>query len=270
MPELPDVETMRRYLERTSLRRRVAEVERVDGYVTRGTRARELHEALRGARLASTARIGKNLLVRLADGAARPWLALHFGMTGRLLRLEAGEVPPAETRLLLRFAGAGGGALALVDRRRLGRVALADSPGGFADSRRLGPDALDPALTEEAFLRLLERRRGRVKAALMDQSLVAGIGNVYSDEILFQARIAPLERLARMSAPRRRRLYRALREVLRAAVEAEGDPARMPEGWLLRRRREGEPCPGRCAGTVERVKLGGRSAYWCPRCQKAG
>lgn len=260
MPELPDVESLRRYLDATSLHQTIRQVDVDAARELSGISAARLRERLEGRSLVETRRHGKHLFARL-DGDG--WLRLHFGMTGWLQYLEDGERPPY-TRLMLHFPRGRG--LAFACRRRLGRIGMVDDPGSFVADQGLGPDALDPAVTQSAFRQLLAGRRGTVKSALMNQRLLAGLGNIYTDEALFQAGIDPRTEPGDLDMSAVDRLYRAMRHVLKVAIDHEADPSRLPRSWLLPYRRAGVGCP-RCGGTVERITMAGRSTYFCSRCQ---
>ena len=150
------------------------------------SRSRPFIAKLTGNRFEASRRHGKHLLVRLrSDG----WLTLHFGMTGSLVYFRRTSDDPPYDRV--RFDFEGGRHLAYVNRRMLGRVGLADDADEFIRAEELGRDALDPAFDLEAFNRAIEGRRRDIKSVLMDQTLMAGIGNIYADEILFQARLHP-------------------------------------------------------------------------------
>ncbi|MFO7958876.1 MAG: DNA-formamidopyrimidine glycosylase family protein [Candidatus Brocadiia bacterium] len=259
MPELPDVEAMRRYLEATSLHQKVEGVEVRDDYVLKGVTPPDLREALVGREFRSTVRHGKNMLVELDEP---PWLRLHFGMTGNL-NYHRGEAPGLEhVRVLLRFSG--GYRLAYLCQRKLGRISLPESPEAFVQEQGLGPDAL--SVDFDDFRRIMDGRRGRLKSALMNQHIIAGLGNVYADEALFQARLHPLRTVDSLSERRLEALHHAMRDVLRTSIARGSDARDLPAGYLLHRRGEGEDCP-RCGGTIERVKVNQRSTYFCPRCQ---
>lgn len=139
-----------------------------------------------------------------------------------------------------------------------------DSVDQFVEAHKLGPDALSLDLNE--FRELASKRGGKVKPWLMNQSVMAGLGNVYSDEVLFQARVHPDCQLKSLDDKKVRDLHRATMKVLKAAIKAEADPARMPKSFLLPHRRDGEHCP-RCSGELEKIKAAGRTAWLCPRCQ---
>jgi formamidopyrimidine-DNA glycosylase len=260
VPELPDVETLKRYVDSTSLHHRIKKVD-VDAPRMLRVAARSLRVALTGSEFSETARHGKYLLIRVKQG---PWLFLHFGMTGRLEYAKDTGERPVHTHLLMHFAN--GYRLAGIWQRRLGRIGLADGPAAFAEAHDLGPDAWDPRISLKDFKRMLREHRGTIKAALMDQSFLAGIGNIYSDEILFQSGIRPDVKVPHLPDARMNALYRALRHVLRIAIARQADPDRLPESWLLPHRYKAGKCP-RCGGALEEKRSSGRTAYFCPRCQ---
>jgi formamidopyrimidine-DNA glycosylase len=263
MPELPDVENFGRYLREHALGRTIEDVSIRDKRVLRKLPVERLRRRVIGRRFVAVRRHGKHLLVRLDDGG---WITLHFGMTGSLAYFTDDE-PPYDR---LRFDFGDSSHLGLVDPRRFGRVGVADDAESFIAAERLGPDAVDPALTLARFRALLAGRKGTAKAALMDQSLIAGIGNIFSDEILFRARLHPLEPISRLDPARVGKLYRTMRAALRQAIaRGAGDNAfieRLPKGWFLPHRKDGARCP-RCGARVGRLRFPGRSAYFCPRCQ---
>ena len=261
MPELPDVETWKRYVDATSLHRRIRRVEVDAPRMLKGVSGGQVAEALKGTSFESTQRHGKHLFVELSSGG---WLMLHFGMTGYLRYRETADADLEKARLVVWFGGERH--LAGFWQRRLGQIGLVDSPGDFAREEGLGPDALDPEIDLARFREMLGARRGSVKSALMDQGFLAGIGNVYSDEILFQAGLHPKAAARELDEGETRSLYRAMHHVLDVAIECQAEPERMPDSWILPRRSEGERCP-RCKGEVQPIKISGRTAYYCPACQ---
>jgi formamidopyrimidine-DNA glycosylase len=254
MPELPDVEAFRGYLDATALHHAVTGVHVRDERILEGTTPAALGRALHGRALTGTRRHGKHLLALVEEDGA---LVLHFGMTGGL-RYEREPQLGRSDVMVVDFDN--GYHLVIESQRRLGRVGLTRDPEGFAGARDLGPDAL--SLSEEAFLGCLGSGRATVKSALMDQGRLAGIGNVYSDEILFDAGIHPRRRLSGLGDDERRRLYGSLRRVLEQAADCGADPDCFPDDWLTPAR-EARPCP-RCGGTIEKLTVSGRTAYACP------
>jgi formamidopyrimidine-DNA glycosylase len=267
MPELPDVERFRQHLAATSLNRTIDDVTIRKAKVLALPGAK-LRQALQQRRMTRTRRHGKQLLVELDNGR---WLALHFGMTGRLLHFKNMKDDPDYDRVRLDFAD--GSHLAFDDRRQLGRVTIVEDADDFIRKQKLGPDALDPQLGEAAFVAILAPNRATAKAALMDQTLVSGIGNIFSDEILFQAGIHPQAPVKALGRADLARLYRTTRKVLKTAIArgggAEEGTDRLPKSFLAPRREQGASCP-RCRGRIEILKFSGRTAYFCPACQTIG
>jgi formamidopyrimidine-DNA glycosylase len=267
MPELPDVELFKRHFDETSRDRTVARVEVLEARVLEGLAPAAFAARLQGRRLGAGRRHGKHLLIALDDGT---WLALHFGMTGRLQYFAEPQDDPPYDRV--RFDFADGGHLAYVNVRLLGRVRLVADAEAFLAGIPVGPDALDPGFDLAAFEAMLAGRRGGLKAVLMDQSLVAGIGNIYADEILFDARLHPGLKPAALDAAARRRLFHSMKQVLETTIAcgagSESLFERLPAGYLLPHRRLDGACP-RCGGGLDRIAIGGRRGYFCPRCQPA-
>ncbi len=259
MPELPEVEVFRRYIDRTSLGQRIRGIDVRSKVVIRGTPEEELRAALVGAELEATGRHGKYLFVRLSTGR---WLTWHFGMTGEPVYFHDPSEEPKYVRFLLIFPHA---YLAFDDPRMLGRIGIARSMDAYIKERRLGPDAL--SVSEGEFMSILGRSRGAVKSALMDQHKIAGLGNIYSDEVLFQARIDPRSDCQRLSEDDLRSLYAHMRGVLRTSIRHKTDFSKFPSTYLLHDRRRGAPCP-LCSGTVATLTMGGRTTYYCPACQR--
>jgi formamidopyrimidine-DNA glycosylase len=257
VPELPDVEGFRRYFARYATGRQVLGVRVHDAALARNTTAQVLGRILTGRRFGKPSRTGK----WLTAPAEEQCLLMHFGMTGLLKWTTDGRDHPHD-RLVFHLEG---GELRYRNMRRFGGVWLARSA---ADVERitgpLGPDAM--TLDRDQLGELLSGRRGGIKAALMDQRLVAGIGNLLSDEVLWRARIHPRAPARDLSPRRLDALDRELREVI-AASNRRG---RIPpiEGWLTGARHERDArCP-RCDAPLRRSTVAGRTAYWCPRCQR--
>jgi formamidopyrimidine-DNA glycosylase len=260
MPELPEVEMARRHLEATSLRQTIREAEVKDIRILSEVSMQELEEALVGRQFCSALRHGKRLFLGLFN---RLYLTLHLGLTGWPVYLKPGAEMPRHTRLLIFFDH--GSCLALEDPRIFGEVGLTESPQAFLAGRRIGPDALqlDPA----GFLRIMSGRRGLIKPALLNQSLVAGLGNLYADEALFQAGISP--RARHLDDGHLEVLFSSIQEVLRTSIANNADFEKLPRSYLLPHRRKGGSCP-RDGTLLCREKIGGRTSYYCPEHQKTG
>ena len=265
MPELPDVATFARYLDATSLHQTIEGVEVREPRLLEGLAPRDLERGLEGRRFAATRRHGKYLFAPFdpdGDGA----MVLHFGMTGfpRYYRRDGRE--PDYARMLVRFEG--GGTLAVVSRRLLGEVRLTDDVDAFVAAHDLGPDALHDVTDVGALQEALAGRHGMVKPTLMNQNVLAGIGNVYADEILYQAGLDPRTPVDALSGEQMKTLLRTMRRVLTTAIDRGADPDAYPRRWLTPRREPGRACP-RCDGTIQRIEVSGRAGYWCPSCQRS-
>src|SRR5437899_1729203 len=260
MPELPDVETFKRYLDATSLHQRITGVDVRSAYVLKGVSARELERRLKGRSFESSCRHGKHLFVR-ADGDL--WLRLHFGMTGSLQYFKCYQRAPKHTRVLFAFVHAH--CLAFEDQRKFGEIGLIEDVNEYLKKRALGPDALDVSLSQ--FRKIFGKHRGAVKTILLNQKLIAGIGSIYADEILFHTRIHPAAEIGRLGEKTVGRLFRTTRYILQKAIEAKADVDLMPKSWLMPHRGKGGKCP-RCGRELKSATIGGRTAWFCPHCQK--
>jgi formamidopyrimidine-DNA glycosylase len=261
MPELPDVQVYKEYLDATSLHQRMEGVDVSRDEVLGNVSTRSLQRRLSGRTLESTRRHGKYLFVRVSDSE---WLVFHFGMTGYPAYASARE-PPRHTRVLFRFAK--GFHLAYVSQRMIGKIEWAKDPDAFIKQHRLGIDALDHALDAERFRDAIQRKRGSIKSALMNQETIAGLGNVYTDEILFQAGLHPRSAVSDIDQASLTKIHRQMRRVLNSAIKARAQPDRMPKGFLTPRRgAEDATCP-RCGKPLEKTKVSGRTTYFCLSCQ---
>ena len=281
MPELPEVETVAR-----DLRPRIVGATIVGARCT-WSRTLRTHSpeafaaAVAGRRVEAVGRRAKLIVVDLSGGAA---LTIHLKMTGQLFVVPADTPVDPYVRLVLELADDRD--VRFRDIRKFGKVGLygrdpvtgdlvTESGGGavFAD---LGPEPLDPAFTLRDFRRRLRRRSGRLKPLLLDQSFVAGVGNIYADEALWAARLHPLRHAASLRLPDERRLFEAIRSILSEAVERRGssiDDYTAPDGdgsmqeRLQVYQRTGESCP-RCGRPIKRIVIGARSTHFCSWCQR--
>jgi formamidopyrimidine-DNA glycosylase len=261
LPELPEVEILRRYLNATSLHQEIRNVETHTDQILEGISIHELKASLKDRSFDSTRRHGKYLFVALDN---KDWLVLHFGMTGRLKYYRDPSEEPEYTRLLIEFEN--DDHLALVMPRKLGMVQLISDVENFIQEKELGPDVYESHFDYDTFKGLLEGRRGTIKSTLMNQQIMAGIGNIYSDEILFQARIHPKKPVNQLGDEALREIFRATKEVLEMAIERKADPDQFPASWIIPHRNKGGQCPN-CGGEVKNIIVSGRSAYYCPSCQ---
>jgi formamidopyrimidine-DNA glycosylase len=278
MPELPEVETVRRGLEAGVVGRTAVSVSATGARTVRRQGATELQLRLTGRRFEAARRRGKYLALLLDEGGA---LVVHLRMSGQLLLVADASLPLVpHTHVVIGLDD--GSELRFVDPRTFGEVYVAGDlgPGGLpVELERLGVDPVADGLPPARLGRALSGRRLPVKAALMDQRLVAGIGNIYADEICFRARVRPDRRCDTLTPPAVRRLAEATVEVLEEAVAARGSTladARyrdlMGEAGEFQHShavygRADQPCP-RCGRPVTRTKVGGRSSFYCGRCQR--
>ena len=259
MPELPELEVFKRYVDSTSMHQEIEKIEVKNGKVLGGVSADDLERGLEGRTFETTRRYGKHLFVGLDNGE---WLLLHFGMTGGLKYYKDAGAEPTHSRVLISFANCYH--LAFDDQRLFGKVDLIEDPDSYIREHKLGLDPLD--LDFPAFRKRLEGRRGEIKATLMNQQLFAGIGNIYSDEILFQVRLHPRTSVGRLDEGTLHDLHEQTGRVLRLAIERGTNPGSLPESFLLPHRQEGADCP-RNNGKIQKTKAAGRTAYYCPTCQ---
>jgi formamidopyrimidine-DNA glycosylase len=265
MPELPEVETIARDLAPKIAGRTISGVDvrwrrSVD---QRGHAARSLV----GDTIARVRRLGKYVTFDLASGRTA---TIHLRMTGRLIADPPAPLP--HTRIILRFEG--GGSLVLSDARKFGRLRIIE--GDAREALGIGVDPFDPALTPKRFAELLHKRRAAIKVFLLDQRHVAGIGNIYASEALFDARIRPTRRAGSLKPEQVAALLRSLRKVMRKAIYHRGSSvddyvdAAGKQGEFQKKLavygRGGLPCR-RCQATVRRVVLAQRGTFFCPVCQ---
>jgi formamidopyrimidine-DNA glycosylase len=265
MPELPEVEMARIYLQATIRLQPIRAVAVLDERILYGVSAEALELSLAGEQFISIQRHGKRLFLQLQDDL---WLTLHLGLTGRLVYLQARvaeadvvEVVPSHTRLLISFQN--DCRLAFDDPRIFGEVGLTKSPSIFLAERKIGPDALQ--LNLDGFLEIMRGRRGAIKAMLLNQSLVAGLGNLYADESLFQAGICPRSR--GLGEKELMALFSSIQEVLKTALSTGANLANLPDSYLLPHRHAAGTCP-RDGSLLMHEKIGGRTSYYCPKHQK--
>jgi len=257
MPELPDVEIMKDYLNATALHKRIAEIEVMERSLLGGVSERELRSFLKGSRFEKSNRHGKYLFVKTGD---RGWLVLHFGMTGFLAYFKNPEQSGKHTRLRIDFHN--GYHLAYDCQRKLGLIDWTKEPEAFIKKKKLGDDPCGEHFDLSRFEEILGGRKGSVKSALMNQHVISGIGNIYSDEILFQAGIHPKREVHSLHRNDIRTLFDSLREVLDTAVEAGADPEQMPSHYLTPVRGKKEKCP-KCGGRLEKATVSGRTSHFC-------
>jgi formamidopyrimidine-DNA glycosylase len=283
MPELPEIEVLVRHLRPALRGKRIRRVTLRRAKVLRPTSAQQFRRALLGAKFTGLSRRGKYLRFRLRVRAGgKPLVVLgHLGMTGRMFLAEKGERWPKHAAVILDLGRAN---FIYEDARYFGRMSLDLSPVS-----KLGPEPLGGDFSPEIFRESLKHSRQAIKVRLLDQSLVAGIGNIYASEALFRARLSPRLAADRLTRAQVKRLWHAIRGVLTEAVEYGSTVplhfgAGKTDGLFYFGRRPGapdyyeeqlrvydrawRPCPD-CRGPIQRIVQAGRSTFYCPHCQKA-
>lgn len=265
MPELPEVETIRREIVEALSGKKISEVLINNPRVIR-QQPQEFKRGVEGRTITGALRKGKLLIIELSGGVS---LAVHLKMTGQFVYPGKGTA----SRVSFRFSD--GTLLDFNDTRLFAELRLVEDWKQLAFVRGLGPDPFE--MTQEAFNALLTGRRTKIKVLLMDQGCIAGIGNLYAVEMLFAARIHPERQAGSLSADEKKRLYQAMRDILSSAIKFQGssvdDYVRLTgdQGRFVPHLkvygREGKPCAG-CKGKVKRTTMGGRGTYFCPSCQK--
>jgi formamidopyrimidine-DNA glycosylase len=277
MPELPEVETIRRDLEREVVGKRIKTVT-VTGArsIRRHTNKKQFVSRLEGTKISGVERRGKNLILRLDSGDL---LVVHLGMSGQLLKASAREEEPKHTHVVFTFTQ--GGQLRFVDPRTFGEM-FVTTPEELTDEvpelAHLGIDPVEEPMSWQTFGHLLMRHPMKLKAFLMDQSIIAGLGNIYSDEILWQAGLRYDRMSSSLSAQEMRRLSRALVETLHEAIKhggstlsdqqyvnLSGKPGDFQEQHQVYDR-EKQACR-RCRAPITKAKFQGRTTYFCEQCQ---
>jgi formamidopyrimidine-DNA glycosylase len=273
MPELPEAEVVAQ-----QIRSRLLGAQLMDMWVGRADIVREGLTTVpwyRGASLQSVERFGKSVALGFVNGRVCRYMVAELGMTGLLLFQSVPTKYPQHVHVKLSFEGASELELRYWNPRRFGRLSLLDKVGLERYlARRFGVDPL--SVSQQDFLRVVRQRRGRLKSLLLHQQVIAGIGNIYANEILFRAGLHPNTQVGRLSVSKVERLYVIMREVLEEAIACGGSSVRDffapdgTEGQYKRRHlvygKEGQPCPNRCGRMIQRLR-GERSSYFCPLCQ---
>ncbi|HUK31967.1 MAG TPA: bifunctional DNA-formamidopyrimidine glycosylase/DNA-(apurinic or apyrimidinic site) lyase [Candidatus Acidoferrum sp.] len=270
MPEAPEVEAVARSLRPLISGRTIRACKVIHRIAARPQSASLLERNLRGALVKRVMRRGKYLLLKLTRGV----LVLHFRLDGQLIWFDGAPPRGIHVDVLLNFNR---GALGFVDRRHFGRANWHQDAATVPSLRALGVDVFSRSFTHTAFHQLLGASRRPLKILLMDQSKIAGLGNIYSNEALWHARLHPRRRSNGLNAAESRLLYKAIVSTVKRALECCCSPApnfRDPEWWFQGIERilkvyalEGKPCR-RCETRIRRIQQGGRSTFFCPRCQR--
>ncbi|MFA6001378.1 MAG: DNA-formamidopyrimidine glycosylase [Thermoleophilia bacterium] len=273
MPELPEVETIRRQLANSVIGHTFTNVAVQDPLVTAPAAVKSFKRQLLGRNVIELSRRGKYLRFELDNGFM---LVIHLRMTGRLTAVNLPIDKDLKKHLRLLFCFEDETCIAFNDARRFGKAFILKASEAMEYWKKMGPEPLDRSFNAARLKRILEKRNRPIKSFLLDQHMVAGIGNIYADEALYLARIHPLCPASELSDDEIDLLVRSIKSTLRSAIAHKGssiDTYRDSEGrkgefqdTFNVHRREGEPCPA-CGRTVEKIKVGGRGTYFCPACQ---
>ncbi|RYH04318.1 Fpg/Nei family DNA glycosylase [Salipiger sp. IMCC34102] len=258
MPELPESDAARRRIADQCLNRTIegfdlGEVSHVE------LPSKAERDRLVGTQFSTTRRHGKYIFAGTKGG---PWLHVHLGMSGSLRVWEEGEAEPDFARLTIRFEG--GRRLSFHDPRKFGVLALVEDVDAFIEDKGLGPDAMQ--IGDNAFADVIGSTRGAIKSALLLQSKLAGIGNLWSDETLYRCGVLPDARACDLEAATISHLHRAMQDIMGLVMDKNADYSQLPQDWLIHHREAGAACP-RCGGTIAKKTVGGRTAYHCPEHQ---
>jgi formamidopyrimidine-DNA glycosylase len=266
MPELPEVETIKRELEKSLLGKKITEVCVHNPIVVREPSVAKFKSGLEGSSIKKILRKAKVLILELSNGRA---LVIHLKMTGQLVYPGNGK----DARVIFRLAD--GKTLDFNDRRLFAELRLLDDWHSFKFIQSLGPEPFD--LSQEQFNSMLAKKRTRIKPLLMDQGFISGVGNLYAAEVLFRSRINPERSASSLSDKERELLFEELKKTLIEAIEHRGSSVDQyvqlsgePGDYVRFHKvydREGKPCLF-CKTPIKRTSLGGRGTYFCPRCQR--
>jgi formamidopyrimidine-DNA glycosylase len=257
MPELPEVQNFKKYLDSTSLNQVIDDVKIRDDRVLLAS-DNEYIKCLIGGKFEETIRHGKYLLAKVRNC----YIVFHFGMSGWLEYFSSDDPEPQYSKVIFQFNN--GYSLAYISIRMFGKLDLTESLETFRKKKRLGPDAYKMSLDE--FQSAINRRTAIMKSALLNQSIISGIGNIYSDEILFKAKIHPKRKINTLNDVELEKLFTSIKEVLEYGIKHEGELDTYSNSFLIPHRSKEEHCPN-CGTNIERYEISGRHGFFCPKCQ---
>ncbi len=251
---------VRRRLEHDCVGKKILRTTIIDDGILDHVGASRLARTLKNRTITSAERRGKQLFLGIESGTA---LTIHLGLTGDLECLKPPEGRTRWARLVLDLDD--GSSMVYTDLRKFGAIGLTRSMDEFVSEHNLGPDALDVDAAE--FVRRVRSHKRAIKAVLLDQHVVAGVGNLYADEALFQSKLHPLTIASEISKRKTSELHSMMQMVLRTSIDAETDFEAFPPGFLLRHRARGAECP-RGNGRLVVIEAAGRTTILCPKCQR--
>ncbi len=260
MPELPDVETFKRYIDSTSLNKKIVDVKVDTTKILENITKKKFKNFLIDKKFVETYRHGKYLFIKNNNSK---WLVLHFGMTGFVKYFKDLEKKPDHTRLLIKFEN--DYYLSFNNQRLFGKIELTDDKDKYIKDKKLGVDALD--LDYSTFKKLIDYRKAMIKSTLTNQNIIAGIGNIYSDEILFHTGIDPKTKTAKIRIKKLKTMFENIKKILKISIEAKANPNNFPKNFIIPHRKKEGKCP-KCNEKLKTVKVNGRTTYFCPIHQK--
>ena len=260
MPELPEVESFKKYFDNTSLNQTIKQVDVSHPTILGKVTEQELQRRLPGHIFEETKRHGKYLFTRMDN---QLWLIFHFGMTGSLVFTDKHSELPSHTRFLITFDS--GSFLAFNCPRMFGKLNLADDINSFIKGKKLGHDALTVDFT--TFKTSLKTRRGAIKSVLMNQQVFAGVGNIYADEIMYQIGVHPTTPIQTLSPKHLKQMYDVMQQVLKTSIDTQANFEKLPNSYIILQRSKNGNCP-KCSSNMESIKISGRTTYYCPICQQ--
>ena len=258
MPELPEVENFRKYLEGTSLQKKIVKIDIDDPKMVK-VPTKEFEGAFMGEEFAGTDRIGKYLFIKTSNGKV---MVMHFGLTGKLSYFRDIEDLPRFTRVLFWFED--GFKLAYICMRKFGFVSLTNAVADYKASVKLADDAA--LISFEDFYHKLKNRKSFIKPAIMDQKVVAGVGNWIADDVLYQSRIHPESRISHLQEEDLKTIFEKIKHVVEVALKCEADYDQFPEYFFIHNRKDDGVCY-HTGKPIERIEVGGRGTYFSPSWQ---
>ncbi len=262
MPELPEVESYKKYFDSTSINKTIKNVKVLDKSILSNISGKSFESKLIGEKFKVTYRHGKYLFAQLNKNKI---IVMHFGMTGFLKYFKNENEASNHIRILFSFSN--GYHLAYDCQRKFGKVTLIENIDEFIKKKKLGVDPSSSELNFKRFREILQKKTGNIKAALLDQKTFAGIGNLYSDEILFHADIHPASLIKNFDVKDFQAIHKSMRGILNKAVKNKADFDNYPETWLVLFRKDDDNCP-KCNGKIKHNTIGGRTSYFCSKHQK--
>jgi formamidopyrimidine-DNA glycosylase len=265
MPELPEVETYRRYLTASSLDQTITDFACEDPRKLLLNDYDEMRDILRGVKFTGTHRVGKHLFVQ----TDRPtWVYMHFGMTGDLHYFHQDDPPPRHARMVFYFSN--GFRLGFICPRKFERIGLTDNPTAFLQQKGIAEDVL--LIEKPVFFKNIHRKKSAIKTVLLDQSVVAGIGNWLADDVLYQAKIHPETPANVLTETQTDALHAAMQYIVQTTIDAEANYNFLPDDFILHSRGWGKPeLSGKCPcgkEAIQMMRVGGRATYFCSEKQR--